>query len=324
MMLTLFSRIHAAAGPAQRAARWLDALGLRRVKRAWLSQVLDRERPRPDEITVLIGARNRGDHRLANALRSFREQTYPARLVQIIVVDYGSEAIQAATTRTLCRLYGAHYIRVSDIEVWSRSRCLNIGLRRARTKWVMTSDVDVMVSTTYLADAIAALTAEPLSVLCAPMLDLPAGSADAFRSLALNGRPLQLDAWRPQCTPRLGWPLHPSVAVTYARYLELVGGYDEFYEIWGSEDEDLLLRLRYLGLDVVTPTLRSFYVHQWHPKYEDVPGGERAPQIERNRAHLLRNHAIVRNRHDWGAAAAHSVVDESDTGSHSAASIERA
>jgi hypothetical protein len=55
-----------------------------------------------------------------------------------------------------------------------------------------------------------------------------------------------------------------------------------------------------LGLQARCLRAASFYLHQWHPKFEDVPLGKHAPQIRDNRAHLDRTHAILRNDRRWG------------------------
>ena len=124
---------------------FLPSLLLESAGRAWLRRtVLRHEVSRTDDVTVLIGARNRANYRLENALRSIRSQTYPADLVRIVVVDYGSEPVGASRTASMCARHDAEYLRVDGVEVWSRSRCLNIGIRHANTKFLLVSDVDIV------------------------------------------------------------------------------------------------------------------------------------------------------------------------------------
>lgn len=281
----------------------LRALGLGGLGRAWLRRtVLGDLLSRPRDITVVIGVRNRADYRIANALRSIREQTYAAELVRVLVVDYGSEPSSQALIMSLCGQHDVEYLRVEKAPIWSRARCLNIGIRRASTTFLMTSDADIMLSRRYLADAMRALEASPLSILCSSMLDLPEESVEVVKDAARSGGPLALDRWKEWCSPRFGSPFHHSIALTYTAFFQLIRGYDEYYEVWGAEDRDLMRRFRYLGLRLQALNSGSFYLHQWHPKFEGVPGGERAPVIRRNHAHLLRNHSIVRNDGNWGTA----------------------
>jgi hypothetical protein len=79
-----------------------------------------------------------------------------------------------------------------------------------------------------------------------------------------------------------------------------VRGYDEYYQEWGSEDDDLMRRFKYLGLESRVLDSGSFYLHQWHPKYEGLPDGRNTAQIERNRLYFEKNHSILRNDRDWG------------------------
>ena len=44
-----------------------------------------------EDITVVIGVKNRFDHRLENAFKSIRSQDYPQKLIKITLVDYDSD-----------------------------------------------------------------------------------------------------------------------------------------------------------------------------------------------------------------------------------------
>lgn len=298
MMLRLLSHVHACLGGSQNGRR---ALPLRRLGRALLSRIVSRvELARSNDVTVLIGIRDRADYRIANALRSIHAQKRLTGPVRVVVVDYGSTPSNAAVTEGLCRRYGAEYIHIKNAPVWSRSRCLNIGIRRASTKFLMTCDADILLSPTYLSNALDTLRSSPLSVVCAPMLDLPEESTETLRLAAENGEDLDIDTWRQWSSPRFAWPFHPSIVVGYTAFFQLIRGYDEYYELWGCEDLDLVRRLEYLGVQPRRLAADSFYLHQWHPRFEGIPQGEHADQISWNRRHLEKNHSILRNDSRWG------------------------
>jgi hypothetical protein len=288
------------------AVRWHLPGGLmRRAARVWLRRaVLRSQLAREDDVTILIGVRDRADYRLVNALASLRAQTYPRPLVHAVVVDYGSQAPVARHIAAACRRYEADYVRADRVTAWNRSRCLNIAVRRATTKYLLTSDADLVFSSTYLADAVRMLRRSPLSVVCSPMQDLPAECADYLERSAREECTLCVEDLAGDASPRYEWELHPSIGITYTAYHQLIHGYDEFYELYGSEDEDLAKRFQYLGLDLVALDSAAFYLHQWHPKFEGVtthPNLERV--ITRNRDHLTRTHTILRNTDGWGTAA---------------------
>src|SRR6185436_330738 len=98
-MLMFLSLLHTVMGRSRATQRLWRALRVGKVGRNWLRwTVLPHECARSDDVTVLIAVRNRGDYRLVNALRSIRVQTYPAELVTILVVDYGSESASMRET----------------------------------------------------------------------------------------------------------------------------------------------------------------------------------------------------------------------------------
>jgi glycosyltransferase involved in cell wall biosynthesis len=251
----------------------------------------------------VIGVRDRADHHLANALRCLRDQAYPAELIRIVLVDYGSAAAGASSARRMCAEHGAEYVRVDNVSVWSRARSLNVGIRLATTKFLLTCDVDILLSRDYLSDAVRLLTPSPLSIVGSAMLDLPEESADILESSARVGGRLELDAWRKWCRPRYGWESHPSISIAYTVVYQAIGGLDEFYEAWGYEDSDLIRRFVYLGLEPLRQDSSSFYLHQWHSDAERGRRGALAWRTERNKAHFSRTHSILRNRDTWGLGA---------------------
>lgn len=277
------------------------ANGVQRLARRTLFRsILTGEDVRPDDVTVLIGVRNRADHRLINALRTIRGQTHPAELVHPMVVDYGSDPSHARSTEEICSNWEADYVRADVDGPWSRARCLNIGIRLAQTTFLLTSDVDMVFSPAYVADAVTALRLAPLSVIGASMLDLPERSTEHFRRAAETGGAIDLHAWRAQTVRRFDLDFHPSLGMTYTAFYRLVRGYDEYFTVWGGEDRDLMARFASLGLEPLAVNKGSFYLHQWHPKFEGVDAGAESPVVTRNRAYLNRHHTILRNDETWG------------------------
>jgi glycosyltransferase involved in cell wall biosynthesis len=282
-----------------RITRLVCLLILRNVGRFWLRRaVLRQELSRTDDVTVVLGARNRADYRLENALRSIRSQTYPTDLVRVVVVDYGSEPDDAARTAKMCTQHGAEYVRVDGVEIWSRSRCLNVGVRHANTKFLLASDADIAFPPDYLSSCVEVLRAAPTSIVGSAMLDLPEDAAEILEQSARTGSELQFDSWK-WCRPRHDHAFHPSICATYTAYFQLVRGYDEFYEVWGNEDDDLYRRFRYLGLTPRPLGPESFYMHQWHAE-SDRGRDENAEQVRRNQQYLAKARSILRNDAGWG------------------------
>ena len=301
-MLASLSRTYGALGRwSTRPILFLSSPLLQSAGRAWLRRaVLRHELSRTDNVTVLIGARNRANYQLENALRSIRRQTYPADLVRIVVVDYGSEPVGAARTASMCTRHGAEYVRVDGVEVWSRSRCLNIGIRHVNTKFLLVSDADIVFPPHYLSGCVEVLTASPTSVVGSAMLDLPEESAWILERSARTGSELQFDSWKRWCRPRHNHVFHPSICATYTEFFHVVRGYDEYYKVWGNEDDDLHRRFLYLGLTPKPLGPESSYMHQWHAESERGRDGENAEHVQRNQLYLAKAHSILRNDLSWG------------------------
>jgi predicted glycosyltransferase involved in capsule biosynthesis len=307
--LWLLSRLHGTLAGSRPGMALRRRLPLRALGRLWLRRaVVEALRDQPDDVTVVIGVRNRTDYRLGNALRSIRDQSHPSPLIRILVVDYGSEPRAAALVANVCREHGAQYVHVEEAGVWSRSRCLNVGIRRVETTFVLTSDVDILLSKDYLTQGIRALRKRPLSVVGSAMLDLPEEFTEVLRSAACDSGPLCLQEWKRRSAPRLDLAFHPSVTLTFTAFHHLIRGYDEHYELWGGEDVDLLRRLTRVGLqrELVDPS--AFYLHQWHPKYENIPEEGRLEMIRRNHEYLNSHYSIVRNDAGWGRRAEHPAT----------------
>ena len=132
------------------------------------------------------------------------------------------------------------------------------------------------------------------------MRDLSEDSGKVCRAAAAEGQSLDLELLRTGATIRLGWSPHPSILAMHTIFPKVIGGYDEFFDTWGAEDEDLARRLRRLGLRLWSMGEEMSYLHQWHPKFEGVPSAEADGAAARNWMYLEETHSILRNGARWG------------------------
>lgn len=245
-----------------------------------------------DDVNVIIPVRDRCDHRIVNALRSLRAQHYDPSLIAITVVDYDSRAELISAYRAICDRYGVTYLRVENKPVWCKSHALNIAIRRTSQKYILASDVDIIFEQRYIAEAVAAVRSDPYQVVLARLLDLPEPVIDAR----------DLEALRLVARHRYGTSSY-AVAIPFALafFFKHIRGYDEFYKLWGKEDDDLIKRFLMLGLRKRILE-SSFHLHQWHPKHEGVEADELARQLPLNERRLARRRTLRRNRARWGDA----------------------
>jgi glycosyltransferase involved in cell wall biosynthesis len=268
------------------------------LRRLWMRTVLRfRDSTDRHDVTVLIGARNRSDHRLRNALMSIRAQDYPSHLVHIMLVDYGSDRESVPHMRALCAEFKAHYRRVEHLGVWNKAHCLNVGIREAQSTYILSTDVDIVFSESYVSEAVGELRRDPLQVIYSQSLDLPEATAKSHLSI----NPSEINQLRHLATPRFA---HPSAGINLARrsFYQMLNGYDEAFTVYGGEDDDLSRRFEYLGLVSGCVAPRAFYLHQWHPKHEGLEAQELTEHLTKNAEYLKRHHSIRRNPTGWGIA----------------------
>lgn len=251
-----------------------------------------------DTVTVVIGVRNRSDYRLRNALWSLKNQDYPSELIKIVVVDYGSEPFHRDRIIDVCNSFDVNRITLPDIGKWNKPNCLNYAIKRCHTKFFLSSDVDVIFPDNYIAGMVTMLKDNPLSVVYSKMCDLPEEATDHLMSLEENNSPIDFAYLLRMTTHRGTGNTNAGINGTYTYFYQYVHAYDEFYEGWGSEDNDLQKRFQYLGLDIVSLQTKATFLHQWHPKGEGI--SDFHASALRNRKYYEKTNSIIRNLQQWG------------------------
>lgn len=247
-------------------------------------------------ISAIIPIRNRSGVRLENCVRSLRWQTGidPADL-EIVLSDFGSTAEHLASVRVIAARYDARVVSTDTDVTWNRSRALNIGIQRATARLVFCTDADMIFAPDFVAQLLA-LEAEhgagpgPGALVVAPCFDLPEGAADQLVERADFARLRGLAAQRE--TGGTG-----ACQVATRAFFEAVRGYDEAFQYWGAEDDDLAFRAARYGLKRVPLGAASAMLHQWHPTMKH----DRPWQRWRNKwRYKLTRWRVVKNRGGWG------------------------
>jgi glycosyltransferase involved in cell wall biosynthesis len=243
-------------------------------------------------LTVVIPLRDRAGVRLRNCLRSLRWQTgIDARDVDIIVSDLGSEPSAREEVRALAAEHSARVFFTDDTNDFSRGRALNIGIRRARGRFTLCTDVDMIFAPRFLRTLLEAQSehADRALVLC-QALDLDRDTVG--RSVELE----DLEPLRARATLRTTHgPGGCQIAAT--AWFHRVRGFDEGMAFWGFEDKDLARRAAGDGLVNTWVTDRTFMLHQWHPTREH----DRPWQTKQNELRYRFTGWIVRkNWLGWG------------------------
>lgn len=254
-----------------------------------------------DDITIVCGVRNRCDYRLVNAFKSLRTQDYDEQLVHIVLVDYDSDGGLVQQYKEICERFNAKYIRVEGKPLWNKSHCLNIAIKRAATKYICSTDVDVFFESNFISECIKELRARPYQVLLSDFYNSPRGTVDAEVDVVNSYRCIkEVSSFQVTGMGKSG-ALNPGINVALTRSYKAINGYDEQYVRWGSEDFDLIKRLVLLGLKVKDMSASTSWIHQYHEKHEGHGSQDEVrEQIRKNKLYLDSTHTVVRNPDGWG------------------------
>lgn len=257
-------------------------------------------------LTIILSYRDREVERVRRSLESLLVQTRNDFYVNF--VDYGSQTVNASTVRELTDSFEFCRYFYSDTRghPWNRARALNIGIRHAQSEFVLTTDVDMIFAPNFVEAVLEAQDGHTL-IHCAPHW-MPEGFSKWSALIHYRDKfPVGDRSQRGgcQCAP-------------YKAIVE-IGGFDESYEYWGTEDRDIFKRLLQSGLsELWVDDITSIY-HQWHPREQrHVPRGYAQRWVE---PYLKRVGAeLTRNNSSWGLIVTRddrelfSLLPEADIG----------
>jgi hypothetical protein len=257
-----------------------------------------------EDITVLIPCRNRADHRLKNCLNTLKCQDYPSHLINIKILDYSSAEKYSEVIAKYAKLYNVGYAKIYNKHFWSKPNCVNIGVKSSYSQYLMVSDMDFLFHKNYISSAVSELKKNKQSVVCSTMYDIPENMNSYLIECAQKNITPDMDIIsKVSCKrcPQYYNEYHPSAICVRTIYYKYIKGYDEYYSLWGCEDDDLIKRFIYLGLKIQSIKDKSHYYHQWHRKHEGVSEEKELEKtINRNREYYNKSNTIFRNARGWG------------------------
>jgi len=203
--------------------------------------------------SIIIPYRNRELLRIQNCLRSLEEQKFQD--FEIIFVDYGTEKpFQKEVEKLINNFSKAQYIYADSRGMfWNRSQALNIGLFYAKGDIMVISDVDLVFENTFLAQVQNFMKKE--EILIYPCINLGEAYKDfTFEKLFQNLAKIKKE-----------WYYGGGGNIIFhKKLLEKVGGYNEYYRIWGYEDIDFVKRIKKADLEVPKIPEGIIVLHQFH------------------------------------------------------------
>jgi len=220
-------------------------------------------------ITTVLVIKNRPEKQTICCIESLAKQL--SNHCKIIVVDYGSTEENLIWERKLFDKFGVKLIEVkNNTQIFNKSRALNIGIRQAKTDFIMLGDIDNV----YLPNFIYQIE---------KVLDLK--RIITCRRININ----QDGSRNPKHIGAYGGCLVLSKDFLYS-----IRGLDEMFTLWGGEDDDLIERAIKRGLELYSiPIEVTHCIHQWHPKADKS-------KEKWNRQYLKIKKTVIRNLKIWG------------------------
>lgn len=227
---------------------------------------------------------------LERVLASIALQEGVAGRMELVVTDDGSAD---QTTQIVDRFARSAPFRVAltthPHEHFQLARCRNEGVRASTAPYLLFLDGDCLLPPNHVR---AHLTCRRRGCLRGALrCDLDEATTARFDDQVVRSgayldwisrrqlRALARRQWKSRFYQAIGHPTRPkllgcNIALWRSDY-ERVNGYDENYEGWGCEDDDLRLRLRRAGVRTAPLYGQTRTYHLWHPPTATAPGAWR-------------------------------------------------
>lgn len=230
--------------------------------------------------TIIFAYRDRDFARVKLSLQSLQNQTNTN--FKVLFIDYGSTDNYAKSILEVVKDFNfvTYYYVGHPGLLWNKSKALNFGIKNTKTDYVITADVDVLFTNDFI---------ETVSKLNNPR------SFSLFKIGYLSkqiSKQQQQQLLKNVHTTHVGFTF--GIGLYPTSILKAVGGLDEFFHFYGSEDEDLNSRVKLEGL-TLKPCSKLMLYHQWHSRYpqkkdEQLTITPRLTNILRvNQCHFLYN-----------------------------------
>ncbi|MCM8569213.1 glycosyltransferase [Gramella jeungdoensis] len=235
-------------------------------------------------ISLLFAYRDRDHSRVFHSMKSLEKQT--DKDFHVIFVDYGSSEKNSQTilnTLSEFNFVDYHYVAHPGL-LWNKSKAFNYGIWKSKSDYIITADIDLIFHPEFVASAKRLAKPNNYTVFSYAYLQKEETTSDISN--------LKFSDLKPSHTGYItGSGLYPKP------YLEKIHGFDEFYHFYGSEDEDLFIRLENAGL-YKKEEERNMLAHQWHPRYPFEENNELSvqPKVSNIRRINLRHYQIARER----------------------------
>lgn len=237
------------------------------------------------EISLLVSTYQRPAH-LERALASIALQEGVADEMEVVVTDDGSTDETSSIVRRFAESASFPVkFTTHPHEAFQLSRCRNEGVAASEAPYLLFLDGDCILPPDHV--RIHLERRRPNTVMAGACLRLEKEASDTVTVETIgSGEFMRLGSpkekrWLAKLR-RQGWFYeainHPTKPRLFGNNIgiwrddyERVNGYDERFEGWGCEDDDLRLRLRRAGVRIRSILGHTFTYHLWHPNESTNP-----------------------------------------------------
>lgn len=200
--------------------------------------------------SIIVSYRDREVERVKRALDSLASQSFTN--FELIFVDYGSKPEYTDPIKRLVQSYPFTKYVYSETRgwFWNRAHALNTGVQLSCGEVILFFDIDLMLELAFL---------QKLQEL---------DFEKAFYTFSCFYLPQSFD-YTSASLERDGMHYEQNYvglcAISRSKLVQ-IKGFDEYFMVWGVEDDDLYNRLAVSGLQRKHMAATDYLVfHQWHP-----------------------------------------------------------
>ena len=210
--------------------------------------------------------------------------------VEVVVADDGSRDDTAALVQRMATFFPVPLVHAWQEDIGFRAaRVRNLGIRRSRGDYVVFIDGDMVLHPEFIADHLRFIRPGIYlqgSRLCASPAEskrILDGGTPRFSPL-MPGEFKRRHALHMPWLTRLKMDQAHSIVMScnmgiWRSDLYRVNGFDERYEGWGREDDDLAARLKHSGVPRRALRYAGLAIHLWHQTRwpNGIPPNEKIP-----------------------------------------------
>lgn len=246
-------------------------------------------------MTILYIYRNRDLERVKRSLDSLVSQNNQE--FKVVFIDYGSSETRASEIADLILHYPfvAYHYSYCSLQPWSRAKAINIGLHFVTTDFVFIADIDMIFSSDFV--QVLQNIKNPKKTIFFKVGFLSKKETQTFKKFE------DYEVTHESSSGAQGLSLFPTEALLSIR------GFDEFFHLWGGEDQDVHARLKMIGLNVAFLDEKILMLHQWHTTYRNFLNKKLTTTLQHetiakiNQEHFRMNEVLknsVVNKKNWG------------------------